>query len=269
MVVPGDAIWTRRVTVIMRSLMCPTSLIDPGAGHGPLSAFPIARRWLPRHPERLQLYSLPTPSGVKVSILLEALEQPYEAHRVSFEGLQQLSAEFLAASPNPKIPVILDPHGPQGRPLLLCESAAILQYLAERAGRLLDAEAGVGPEQARWQTLQWLAFCTGNLRPAVSQLGYWLRLAGHRRSESAHLAQLISDMRRTLAVLERQLDGRRWITGPCWTIADIALWSWVRALVRFYDAARSIGWDDFPQVQRVLAAFEAEPAVRRGLQVPQ
>lgn len=255
--------------VIMRGLMHPTTLIDVGAGHGPLSAFPIARRWLPRHPGRLQLYSLPTPSGVKVSILLEALERPYEAHRVSFEGLQQLSAEFLAASPNPKVPVILDPHGPEGRPLLLCESAAILQYLAERDGRLLGGDAGDGAGAARWQTLQWLAFCTGNLRPAVSQLGYWLRLAGHRRGEPPQLAQLIADVRRSLSVLERQLGDRPWITGPVWTIADIALWSWVRALVRFYDAARSIGWDDFPQVQRVLAAFEAEPAVRRGLQVPQ
>jgi len=228
-----------------------------------LSRFPITRKWPARHPERLQLYSLPTPNGVKVSILLEETGLPYEAHRVSFDSQDQLSPEFLSLNPNNKIPAILDPDGPGGRPLALFESGAILVYLAEKTGRFLPADPA-----ARYETLQWLMFQMGGIGPMFGQLGFFHKFAGKDYEDKRPRDRYAAESRRLLGVLEQRLADRRWLMGEDYTIADIAIFPWVRNLVGFYGAADLVGYADFPQVARALADFVARPAVVEGLAVP-
>jgi len=228
-----------------------------------LSDFPITKKWPARFPDRIQLYSLPTPNGVKVSIALEELQLPYEAHKVSFESNDQFSPEFLSLNPNNKIPAILDPDGPGGKPLALFESGAILLYLAEKTGRLLPQDAA-----ARYETLQWLMWQMGGVGPMFGQLGFFHKFAGKDWEDKRPRERYAAESRRLLGVLEQRLAASEWIMGGDYTIADIAVFPWVRNLVGFYDAALLVGWADFPQVQRALEAFVARPAVQRGLQIP-
>ncbi len=224
---------------------------------------PIHGKWPARHPERLQLYSLPTPNGVKVSILLEELELPYEAHLVSFETNDQMSPEFLALNPNNKIPAILDPNGPNGQPLALFESGAILIYLAEKTGRFIPRDAAL-----RFETIQWLMWQMGGVGPMFGQLGFFHKFAGKDYEDKRPRDRYVAEARRLLAVLEQRLTGRAWIMGGDYTIADIAIFPWVRNLVGFYGAGDLVGIQEFPQVRRALDAFVARPAVIRGLAIP-
>ena len=233
-----------------------------------LSDFAITRKWPAQHPDRLQLYSLPTPNGVKVSILLEELGLPYEAHRVAFDRNDQLSAEFLSLNPNNKIPAILDPNGPGGQPLALFESGAILVYLAdkypaENAGPFIPAD-GAG----RYLCLQWLMFQMGGIGPMFGQLGFFHKFAGKDYDDKRPRDRYAAESKRLLAVLNQHLAGKAWMLGDAYSIADIAIWPWVRNLVGFYDAGGLVGMADFLQVSRVLAAFVARPAVQRGLLIP-
>lgn len=226
--------------------------------------FPITTVWPPRHPDRLQLYSLPTPNGVKVSIALEETGLPYEAHRVAFDRNEQLSPAFLSLNPNNKIPAIVDPQGPGGQPLALWESGAILLYLADKTGQLMPADAA-----ARWQATQWLMFQMGGVGPMFGQLGFFHKFAGKDFEDKRPRDRYVAESRRLLGVLDRHLAGRAWILGDTYSVADIAVVPWVNNLVGFYGAADLVGWADFTQVQRVLAAFLARPAVQRGLRVPE
>jgi len=228
-----------------------------------LSAFAITRRWPAADADRLQLYSLPTPNGVKVSIALEETGLPYEPHLVRFDTNDQLTPEFLSLNPNNKIPAILDPNGPGGRPLALFESGAILLYLAEKTGRLMPAEPA-----ARWETVQWLMFQMGGIGPMFGQLGFFHKFAGKDYDDKRPRDRYVAESRRLLAVLEQRLAGRDWIMGTEYTVADIATLPWVNNLVGFYGAGELVGWVGFPQLQRVLAAFLARPAVARGMQIP-
>ncbi|MES2992499.1 MAG: glutathione S-transferase N-terminal domain-containing protein [Pseudomonadota bacterium] len=228
-----------------------------------LSAFPIAAKWPASHPDRLQLYSLPTPNGVKVSIMLEEIGLPYEAHRVSFETQDQMSAAFLSLNPNNKIPAILDPDGPGGRPLALFESGAILLYLAEKSGRLLPADAA-----ARYETIQWLMFQMGGIGPMFGQLGFFTKFAGKDFEDKRPRDRYVAESARLLGVLDRRLEGRHWVMGDAYSIADIAIFPWVRNLIASYGAGELVGIDRFAHVTRVLAAFVARDAVQRGLTVP-
>lgn len=227
-----------------------------------LAAHPITTKWPARQPDRLQLYSLATPNGVKVSIALEEMQLPYEAHLVSFDNNDQLSPAFLALNPNNKIPAILDPDGPGGQPLALFESGAILIYLAEKTGRFLPQGA------ARYETLQWLMWQMGGVGPMFGQLGFFHKFAGKDYEDKRPLARYVAESRRLLGVLNQRLTGRDWVMGSDYTIADMAIFPWVRNLVGFYGAGDLVGFDAFAQVQRVLTAFEARPAVQRGLQIP-
>ncbi len=224
---------------------------------------PITAKWPAQHPERLQLYSLPTPNGVKVSIALEEMALPYEVHKVSFETQDQFSPEFLSLNPNNKIPAILDPNGPGGKPLALFESGAILIYLAEKTGRFLPQDAA-----ARYETLQWLMWQMGGVGPMFGQLGFFHKFAGKDWEDKRPRERYAAESRRLLGVLEQRLTAGAWIMGGDYTIADMAVFPWVRNLVGFYDAGELVGWADFPQVQRALAAFVERPAVQRGLQIP-
>ena len=229
-----------------------------------LADFPITRKWPARHPERLQLYSLPTPNGVKVSIFLEEAGLPYEPHLVRFDTDDQLSPEFLSLNPNNKIPAILDPQGPGGKPLALFESGAILIYLAEKTGQLLPQDPAL-----RYQTLQWLMFQMGGVGPMFGQLGFFHKFAGKDYEDKRPRDRYVAEAKRLLSVLDRHLAGRDWIIGEQYTIADIATFPWINNLVGFYGAGELVGFQEFTQVQRVLSAFLARPAVQRGLSIPQ
>ncbi|ATP29128.1 glutathione S-transferase [Chromobacterium violaceum] len=228
-----------------------------------LSAFPITGKWPAQHPDRLQLYSLPTPNGVKVSIMLEETGLPYEAHLVSFESNDQLSPAFLSLNPNNKIPAILDPNGPNGKPLALFESGAILIYLADKTGQLLPKSPA-----ARYEAIQWLMFQMGGVGPMFGQLGFFHKFAGKDYEDKRPRDRYVAESRRLLQVLEGRMAGRAWIMGDEYTIADIAIWPWVRNLVGFYGAGELVGFDDFPNIQRAVQAFAERPAVARGLAIP-
>ncbi len=228
-----------------------------------MAEFAITHKWPPRHPQRIQLYSLPTPNGVKVSILLEETGLPYEAHRVDFGANDQTSPEFLSLNPNNKIPAILDPNGPGGRPLPLFESGAILIYLAEKTGQLLSKD----PAQ-RYETLQWLMFQMGGVGPMFGQLGFFHKFAGKDFEDKRPRDRYVAESARLLGVLNQRLEGRSWIMGDDFSIADIAIFPWVRNLVTHYNAGDLVGYERFPNVARVLEAFVARPAVGRGLLIP-
>lgn len=227
-----------------------------------LSAFLVTRKWPALHPERLQLYSLPTPNGVKVAIFLEETGLPYEAHRVGFDTQDQMTPEFLSVSPNNKIPAILDPDGPGGRPLALFESGAILIYLAEKTGRLMPQDAA-----GRYETIQWLMFQMGGIGPMFGQLGFFHKFAGKEYEDKRPRDRYVAESRRLLGVLEKRLEGRDWVMGANYTIADIAIFPWVRNLIGFYEARELVAFGDFPNVGRVLQAFVDRPAVARGLAI--
>jgi GST-like protein len=228
-----------------------------------LSAFPITKKWPARHPDRIQLYSLPTPNGVKVSIMLEETGLAYEAHLVDFQSNEQKSPEFESLNPNGKIPAILDPQGPGGKPLPLFESGAILIYLADKAGRFLARD---GAE--RYETIQWLMFQMGGIGPMFGQLGFFNKFAGKDYEDKRPRDRYVEESRRLLRVLDGRLAGRSWIMGDAYSIADIATFPWVRNLIGFYEAGELVGFADFRNVGRALDAFLARPAVQRGLTIP-
>ena len=228
-----------------------------------LSRFPITKKWPAQHPERLQLYSLPTPNGVKISIALEELGLPYEPHLVSFQTDDQFTPEFLSLNPNNKIPAIIDPDGPGGAPLPLFESGAILVYLAEKTGKLIPQDPA-----RRYETLQWVMFQMGGIGPMFGQVGFFHKFAGKDYEDKRPRDRYLAESKRLLGVLEQRLSGRGWIMGDEYTIADIAIWPWVNNLVGFYGAGELVGFSEFKEVQRVLAAFLARDAVKRGLNIP-
>jgi len=229
-----------------------------------LSAFPITARWPARHPDRIQLYSLNTPNGVKASIMLEETKLPYEAHLVRFDADDQRSAEFRSLNPYGKIPAIIDPNGPGGKPLPLFESGAILVYLADKSGQLL-ARGSV----ERYETLQWLIFQVAGIGPMFGQVGFFHKFAGREYEDKRPRDRYVAEARRLLEVLDARLAGRRWLMGDTYTVADIATFPWVRNLIGFYDAGELVGFNDYTNVRRVLEAFLERPAVVRGLEIPQ
>ena len=228
-----------------------------------LTAFPITKRWPPAHPERLQLYSLPTPNGVKVSIMLEEIGLPYEVHLVDFGRDDQKTPEFLSLNPNGKIPAIIDPDGPGGRPLPLFESGAILQYLAEKTGQLLPRDPA-----RRYQTIQWVHFQMGGIGPMFGQVGFFHKFAGKEIADKRPLERYVNESRRLLDVIEQHLAGRQWIMDDDYTIADISMLGWVRNLIGFYGARELVGFDDLNHVPSWLERGLKQAAVERGLNIP-
>lgn len=228
-----------------------------------LSAFPIAQRWPAQHPDRLQLYSLPTPNGVKVSIALEEIELPYEAHLVNIMKNESWLPEFLALNPNGKIPAIVDPDGPGGKPLGLWESGAILLYLADKTGKLLPADAG-----RRYEAIQWVFFQMASVGPMFGQVGFFHKFAGKDFEDKRPLNRYVDESKRLLGVLETRLAGRQWIMDDDYSIADISLVGWVRNLVGFYGAGELVEYEKLKQVPAWLDRCLARPAVQRGLAIP-
>lgn len=228
-----------------------------------LSTFPITQKWPAQHPDRIQLYTWATPNGVKVSIMLEEARLPYEVHPIRFSNQDQMTPEFLSLSPNNKIPAILDPDGPDGKPLGLFESGAILVYLADKTGKFMPEDAA-----ARYQTLQWLMFQMGGIGPMFGQVGFFTKFAGKDFEDKRPRDRYLAESRRLLGVLNTRLADRQWLMGDDYTIADIATFPWIRNLIGFYEAGDMVGIQDFPNVTRSLEAFVARPAVQKGLITP-
>ncbi|WP_449428286.1 glutathione S-transferase N-terminal domain-containing protein [Rhodanobacter umsongensis] len=229
----------------------------------PLSDFPIATRWPAQHPDRIQLYSLNTPNGVKVSIMLEETGLPYEPHLVDIMKGESHLPEFLSLNPNGKIPAIIDPDGPGGQPLGLFESGAILLYLADKAGRFIPADPA-----RRWETIQWVFFQMASIGPMFGQVGFFNKFAGCEIADKRPLERYVAESKRLLAVLDGRLEGRRWIMGDDCTIADIATLGWVNNLITFYEARELVAYDSFRNVGAWLDRALARPAVQRGLGIP-
>jgi GST-like protein len=228
-----------------------------------LSALAIAQRWPAAHPDRIQLYSLPTPNGVKVSIMLEELGIAYEPHLIDFAKNDQATAEFRTLNPNGKIPAIVDPDGPDGKPLVLFESGAILLYLADKTGRFIPTDPG-----RRWETIQWLFWQMAAVGPMFGQLGYFHKFAGNQIEDKRPLERYRDEVKRLLGVLEARLEGRTWIMDDDYTIADIATLGWVRNLIGFYGAREIVDFDSLTHVPAWLERGLARPAVQRGVEIP-
>ncbi|WP_438276833.1 glutathione S-transferase N-terminal domain-containing protein [Nitrobacter sp.] len=228
-----------------------------------LSVYPITRRWPARDPRRLQLYSVPTPNGVKVSIMLEETGLPYEPHLVDFDKDEQKSSEFLWLNPNGKIPAILDPNGPGGKPLALFESGAILQYLAEKTGQFLTADPA-----SRWHAIEWLHFQMGGVGPMFGQVGFFHKFAGKDFEDKRPRDRYVAESKRLLGVMDAHLSTHRWFAGDEYTIADISMLGWVRNLIGSYGARELVEFDRFRHVAAWLERGLARPAVQRGLAIP-
>lgn len=226
-----------------------------------LSDFPITAKWPAQHPDRIQLYSFPTPNGVKVSIALEEMGLPYEAHKVTLSDADVKSPEFLSLNPNNKIPAIIDPNGPDGQPVGLFESGAILLYLGDKTGKLIGNSAS-----DKAMITQWLMFQMGGLGPMFGQLGYFTKFAGKEIEDKRPAERYLAESKRLMAVLEKHLDGRDWVAGD-YSIADIAIAPWLRAL-DFYGTRDILGWDDHKNLVAYLDRFIERPAVQVGLVTP-
>lgn len=226
-----------------------------------LSTLPIARRWRIEDPGKLQLFSFPTPNGQKASIMLEEIGLPYEAHRVTLKDADVRSPEFLSLNPNSKIPAILDPEGPGGRPLRLWESGAILLYLAEKAGTLLGRS-----EADRWRVVQWVMWQMGGVGPMFGQFNWAVRYAGREIEDPRVRERFAGEARRLLRVLEGALEGKEWVAGD-YSVADIALGPWVSGMAD-PAVAGLVGWEELPNVRGFVERFQARPAVRRGRNIP-
>lgn len=228
-----------------------------------LSAFPIAKRWPAAQPDRLQLYSFPTPNGVKVSIALEELGLPYEAHKVDILKNESWTEEFLSLNPNGKIPAIVDPDGPGKKPIGLFESGAILVYLADKTGKLVPSDP-----VRRYQTIQWVFFQMAGIGPMFGQIGFFHKFAGKAIEDKRPLQRYVDESKRLLGVVEKQLGDQPWFMGDEYTIADIAHVGWIRNLIGFYGAGELVGIESFPKVLAWLARAEARPATKAGLSIP-
>lgn len=226
-----------------------------------LDQFPITQRWPATQPDVIQLYSFPTPNGIKVSLMLEETGLPYEAHRVTLAEEDVKSAAFTSLNPNGRIPAIIDPNGPDG-PIGIFESGAILIYLAEKSGKFYGRT-----EAERLEILQWLMFQMGGVGPMFGQLGYFYAYAGREIEDDRPRTRYINEARRLLSVLEARLDGRDWLVGE-YSIADMAIAPWLATLGRGYDALDVVGWDDLTHVPAYLDRFMARPAVQAAINIP-
>lgn len=227
-----------------------------------LADFPITERWPASNPDVIQLYSFATPNGVKVSIALEEMGLAYEAHKVTLSDADVKSDAFLSLNPNNKIPAIIDPNGPDGEPIGLFESGAILIYLAEKSGKLLGAN-----DSERYEILKWVMFQMGGLGPMLGQLGFFHKFAGKEIEDPRPRERYINEAKRLLNVLNTELEGKDWIAGD-YSIADIAIAPWLATIIKFYEATDITNFYDFKNVVAYVERFEARPAVQKGWTVP-
>lgn len=223
---------------------------------------PIFSRWPAKSPDLLQLFSLPTPNGVKIGIMLEESGLAYEAHRIDIMANENHHPEFLALNPNGKIPAIYDPNGPSGHPLALFESGAILLYLADKTGRFISSDP-----HARYETIQWLMWQVGGVGPMFGQVGFFNKFAGKAFEDKRPLDRYVAESSRLLGVLETQLGNGEWVVGDDFSIADMSLLGWVRNLIGYYEASDLVNFPRFKRVESWLTRGLARPGVQRGIVV--
>lgn len=227
-----------------------------------LSSFPITRRWPASHPDCLQLYAAPTPNGVKVSIMLEEIGLAYEPHLIDISNNESKDPAFVSLNPNGRIPAIIDPAGPDGKPIAVWESGAILLYLAYKTGQLIPSKPA-----KRYETLTWVFFQMSAIGPTFGKLGFFVRFGGKDYEDKRPQKRFTEESKRLLGVLDRQLEGRDWIVDE-YSIADVATLGWVNALVESYAAGEILGISNYSNIQAWLARGLARPAVQRGLRIP-
>jgi GST-like protein len=227
-----------------------------------LQEFPITKRWPAKSPEVLQLYSMPTPNGQKVSIMLEELGLAYEAHKIPLSEDGVGSDEFLSLNPNHKIPAIVDPNGPEGNAIGIFESGAILNYLADKTGQF----NGNSPTN-KYEVQQWLMFQMAGFGPMSGQFGFFFAFAGKDFEDKRPLERYIKEVKRQLTVIDRRLEGREWIAGE-YSIADMSIAPWFNSIENFLKAGEVIGLRDLKNISDYMDRFNARPAVQRGNNVP-
>lgn len=203
----------------------------------------------------IEVYSWPTPNGHKVHIMLEECGLPYEAKPINIGKGEQFTPEFLAISPNNKIPALVDPDGPDGQPISLFESGAILVYLAGKTGKFMPAT-----DRGKYDVLQWLMFQMGGVGPMLGQAHHF-RLYAPEKIEYA-INRYSNEAKRLYGVIDKQLSRHRYLAGDDYTIADIATFPWLRSWQN-----QGIVLDDYPHLKKWFHAIEARPAVQRGVQV--
>lgn len=211
---------------------------------------------------RFQLYSLPTTNGRKVSVALEELGLEYDAHRIDIMEGDQFTPEFIAVNPNSKIPAITDPDGPDGKPLHVMESGAILTYLARKTGKIMPSDPRLQSE-----TEQWLHFQMGGIGPMFGQFGHFYKYAGEKCTHPYPEERYRTEVRRQLAVLDKRLEGTDYLVGNQYTIADIATFPWVGCIDWGYAAWDHIGVGEFKNVVAWHTRCDEKPASIRGANV--
>ena len=223
-----------------------------------LSGFPITQRWTPQNPEILQLFSSPTPNGMKVTIALEELGVPYETHHVDIFKNETFTPEFESLNPNGKIPSIIDPDGPDGQPIGMFESNAILIYLATKHGGLIPQD-----ERGRLECISWMFFQAAHIGPFMGNLGYFYKYAGREIEDKRPMQRFANESKRLLHVLEKRLEGREWIMGDQYTIADISMAGWIGGVVGWYEAGPVVGWDELENVPAWLERSQNRPVMAK------
>ena len=203
----------------------------------------------------IEVYSWATPNGHKVHIMLEECGLPYRVHAVDIGAGEQFAPDFLAISPNNKIPAIVDPQGPDGAPISLFESGAILMYLAGKTGRFMPAST-----RGRYAMLEWLMFQMGSVGPMLGQAHHF-RLYAPEKIEYA-IDRYTNEARRLYGVMDKRLANSRYFAGPEYTIADIAIFPWLRSWKN-----QGIRWNDFPHLKGWFDEIAARPGVKRGVEV--
>lgn len=226
-----------------------------------LSDFPITRKWPATRPDVIQLYSFPTPNGRKIAMALEEMGLDYEPHRVALSDENVRSPEFLSLNPNNKIPAIIDPNGPDGAPIGIFESGAILLYLADKSGKLIPSDM-----RGRMKVTQWLMWQMAGQGPMFGQLGFFFKFKGTEIEDPRPGQRYIDEGKRLLSVLDKALDGKQWIADD-FSIADIAIAPWLVAL-EYYGVNDRLGLDSFSNVNAYQERFLDRPAIQRGLNVP-
>jgi len=228
-----------------------------------LSDFPITKKWPAQHPDRIQLYSLPTPNGIKASAMLEETGLAYEPHLVNFGTDDQLSPEFISLNPNNKIPAIIDPNGPNGEAFGIWESGAILIYLAEKSGMLLSNDPA-----KRYETIQWLMFQMGGAGPMFGQFGFFHKFAGKEIEDKRPYERYQNESKRLMAVIDNHLKGREYMVGDEYSIADLALWPWIKTLKGFYEAGEALDMASYSHMMQWYKKCSARPASKKSTKIP-
>lgn len=219
----------------------------------------LNNRWPAQHPERIQLYSMNTPNGIKVALALEEMHLPYEAHTVDITQGDQFSEAFCSINPNSKIPALADPKGPDGYPISLMESCAILRYLAQKTGEFTPLN-----RTAKSVCEQWLFFQAAHIGPMFGQFGHFFKFARQDCQDPYPLERYRKESQRLLGVLDKHLQRHHYMLGDSYSIVDMAIAPWVECLESFYQAAEALKLQQFQQLQQWLAQCTARPAYQRA-----